>query len=251
MPGSGCWPPAIDMPDRGAPLVELRNVVKDYRGLRPLRIRHLELVRAQSTALVGIDAAMAEVAVNLLTAGALPDTGDVIVFGEPTGAISDRDSWIRMLDRFGLVSDRSVLLDQLTAEQNLAMPLSLTVHSMSDELRAEVRRIADEVGIAADLLKKGMGELPPAARLRVRLGRALALGPEVLVSEHPNAALSAADAMRFASDVLRITHARGLATLTLTADRTFARAIADQVLALQPATGDLTPVRRWWPFQTR
>jgi ABC-type transporter Mla maintaining outer membrane lipid asymmetry ATPase subunit MlaF len=132
-------------------LVQLRGVTKDYRGLRPLRISELELRRGQSLALMGFDQAMAEVFVNLLTGGVLPDTGDVIVFGQHTAAIRDRDSWLKMLDHFGLVSDRSVLLESLTAEQNLAIPLSLGVERMSDTLRREVHRIAVEVGISEAL----------------------------------------------------------------------------------------------------
>lgn len=236
------------MPEPGDPVVELRDVVKDYRGLRPLRIRRLRLARGTSVALLGLDAAMAEVVVNLLTAGSIPDTGEVIVFGEPTNAIGDRDAWMRMLDRFGLVSDRSVLLDQLTTEQNLAMPLSLSVYRLSDELRQEVRRLADEVGLAADVLQRPVSEVSPESRLRLRLGRALALGPDVLVAEHPNATLSPSETASLAADLSRIARNRGLTTLVLTADRTFARSVAQEVLELHPATGELKPVRRWWSF---
>lgn len=236
------------MPDPEEPLVRLRDVVKDFRGLRPLRVKHLELVRGASVAVLGVDGAMAEVIVNLLTAGSLPDAGDVIVFGESTSAITDRHAWIRMLDRFGLVSDRSVLLDQLTTEQNLAMPLSLSVYRLADEVREVVRRLADEVGLPSGVLQRPLAELSEDGYLRVRLGRALALGPHVLVTEHPNATLQAADAMRFAADLSRISRERHLAVLTLTADRKFALAAARQVLALEPATGALEPVRRWWNF---
>src|SRR5688572_20254081 len=128
-------------------LVRLRGVTKDYRGLRPLRISELELRREQSLALMGFDQAMAEVFVNLLTGGVLPDTGEVIVFGQHTAAIRDRDGWLTMLDHFGLVSDRSVLLESLTVEQNLAIPLSLGVERMSDTLRREVHQLAVEVGL--------------------------------------------------------------------------------------------------------
>jgi ABC-type transporter Mla maintaining outer membrane lipid asymmetry ATPase subunit MlaF len=234
------------MPEAAAPLVQLRDVVKHYHGLRPLRVRHLDLQRGQSVALVGLDAAMAEVLVNLMTAGSLPDEGDVHVFGEATAAITDRESWVRMLDRFGLVSDRSVLLDQLTAEQNLAIPLSLEVHSLSDALRTDVHRLAEEVDLGSDMLRRRLGELPPAARLRVRLGRALALGPEVLLAEHPTATLSPPEAGQFAATVARISRTRRLATLTITADRTFARAVADEVLEFEAASGQLRPARRWW-----
>jgi putative ABC transport system ATP-binding protein len=234
------------MPDTSTPLVRLRNVVKHYHGLRPLRMRHFDLLPGQTVALLGLDAAMAEVLVSLLTAGSLPDEGEVHVFGDPTTAVTDRESWMRMLDRFGLVSERSVLLDQLTAEQNLAIPLSLEIHRMTDGLRNDVHRLAEEVRLDSEMLTRPLGELSPAARLRVRLGRALALSPSVLLAEHPNAAVAPPEARAFAADLARVARTRRLATLVMTADRTFARAVAEQVLELVPASGDLHPVRRWW-----
>src|SRR5262245_40583946 len=53
----------IAMPG-GEPLVELRAVRKDYRGLRPLRVEHLDVHEGQSIALLGFDQAGAEVLVN-------------------------------------------------------------------------------------------------------------------------------------------------------------------------------------------
>ena len=113
-------------------LIELSDVTKDYRGLRPLRIQHLELRAGRLTALLGVDAAMSEVLVGLITAAQLPDTGHVSVFGRPTSSITAVDEWITALDRFGLISDRAVLVEQLTAEQNLAMPISLVRSSIAE-----------------------------------------------------------------------------------------------------------------------
>ena len=233
------------MAEQADVLVRLRDVTKDYRGLRPLRVRELTLRRGQSLALLGFDQAMAEVFVNLLTGGVLPDTGDVSVFGERTADISDRDSWLRMLDAFGLVSDRSVLLEALTAEQNLAIPLSLGVERMSDALRREVRQLADEVGIQQAQLTVSAGSLPPEVKVRIRLGRALALKPQVVIAEHPTATLDQFPAREFAADFLRVTSARGLATLVLTADQGFARSVAEQVLVLKPASGELQASGGW------
>src|SRR5262245_40008293 len=125
--GTGCRPRATGMPDTEVPVVQLLGVTKDYHGLRPLRIRELTLHPGRSLALMGLDDVMAGVLVDLLTAGSRPDTGDVIVFGESTGDVTDRERWLALLDRFGLISTRGVLLDQLTAAQNLAIPLSLEV----------------------------------------------------------------------------------------------------------------------------
>jgi putative ABC transport system ATP-binding protein len=236
------------MADAGVAVLQLRAVIKDYRSLRPLRVQHLDVRRGESVALLGFDESAAEVLVNLLTAGAVPDSGEVVVFGQPTTAIADRDSWLRTLDHFGLVSERSVLLEQLTAEQNLAMPLSLTVESMPDELRRQARSLAEEIGLDESVLRRRTGELDPPMRLRVRLGRALALDPDVILAEHPNATLTPGDARAFAADLRRIAARRGAATVVMTADREFARAAARQVLVLEPSTGELKPIRNWLRF---
>jgi branched-chain amino acid transport system ATP-binding protein len=229
----------------GDVLVELRGVTKDYHGLRPLRIADLTLREGQSLALMGFDRATAEVVVNLITGANLPDTGTVTVFGQPTTAITTADDWVATLDRFGLISERAVLVDRFSGEQNLAMPLSLEVEEMSPALRRQVQQLADEVMLAREDLKKPTGALSPAAQLRLRLGRALAMNPRVLLAEHPNAFISADDAPAFAADYARVIAARALASLVLTADRTFAAAVADEVLTLEPATGVLKPSSGW------
>ncbi len=229
----------------GEPLVAVRRVVKDYRGLRPLRISSFDLHAGESIALLGFDQVTAELLVNLVTGAILPDAGDVTVMGRSTGSIQHADDWVGTLDQFGLLSERAVLLDQLTAEQNLAMPLTLELDDLPAGVPAAVARIAAEVGLRHEELRQPLGAVSAAARLRVRLGRALALDPRVLLAEHPNASLPNEAVTAFAADLARVVAGRGLASLVITADQAFARAVTDEVLTLQPATGELKRAARW------
>ena len=226
-------------------LVRLRGVSKDYRSLRPLRIESLDLREGQTLALCGFDQMTAEILVDLITAAIVPDTGEVTVFGQETRAIPDREAWLQTLDQFGLLTERAVLVEQFTVEQNLAIPYSLSVENLSADLRARVAALAGEIGFDSTDLGRQSGVLPPLGRLRLRLGRALAMGPKVLLAEHPNATLSPDDAAKFAADLRRIVRARGMAALVLTADLDFARGTADEVLVLHPATGTLKPSSGW------
>jgi ABC-type transporter Mla maintaining outer membrane lipid asymmetry ATPase subunit MlaF len=231
-----------------AALVEVRDVIKDFRGLRPLRLQHLDLHEGESISLLGFDQAMAEVLVNLLTGAILPDSGTISVFGQPTSAIADVQSWVRTLDQFGLISERAVMLDQLRAEQNLAMPLSLHVETMPEDVRERVRALAEEVGLSTAELRSPVGALDPLGRQRLRLGRALALDPQVLLAEHPNAPLSEPDTRLFGDVFRRVVANRRIASLVLTANSGFAGTISSQVLTLQAATGTLkrsSALRRW------
>ena len=226
-------------------VIALRSVTKDYRGLRPLRIERLEIAEGQSVALLGFDQTTAEVLVSLITGAIAPDTGDVTVFGQSTRDIVDAEAWLQGLDQFGILSERAVLLDQLSAEQNLAVPFSLELDGMDQALRSRVRQLADEVGLDSSHLARSAGALEQASRQRVRLGRALALNPRVLLAEHPNASLSGHDLPEFAADFTKVVTRRGLTSLVLTADRTFASAVASHVLELNAATGDLKPSSGW------
>jgi ABC-type lipoprotein export system ATPase subunit len=187
---------------------------------------------------------MAEVLVDLITGAILPDSGEVMAFGKSTSSIADSDGWLATLDQFGLLTDRAVLVEQFTVEQNLALPFSVAVEDLSADLRARVASLATEVGLANDLHRQA-GVLAPVQRARIRLGRAIALAPRVLVAEHPNATLSGGDVSALATDIFRIVEARGIASLVLTADQAFARAVAKEVLVLEPATGRLKPTSGW------
>jgi ABC-type polar amino acid transport system ATPase subunit len=88
--------------------------------------------------------------------------------------------------------------------------------------------------------------LTPGAKLRVRLGRAVALGPDLLILEHPTATLGGEDVDGFAADLRRLAAARALTMVAVTADAAFASAMTPDVLRLQPATGDLLPQTGPW-----
>jgi hypothetical protein len=63
--------------------------------------------------------------------------------------------------------------------------------------------------------------------------------------------LSPDEARALASDIARIRRERAIASVVLTADRRFAEAVADELLTLQPATGELKAhpqPRRWFPW---
>jgi ABC-type lipoprotein export system ATPase subunit len=233
-------------PDR---LVQIRKITKDYHSLRPLRIESLDLHEGETLALCGFDRMTAEILVDLITAAIVPDSGEITVFGQLTTAIADRESWLQTLDRFGLLTERAVLVEQFTIEQNLAIPFSLSIDDLSSDLKARVGALAEEIGFDRSDLRRQSGVLSPLGRLRLRLGRALAMNPSVLLAEHPNATLSAEEATRFGADLQRIVRARGMSALVLTADHDFARAVASEVLMLHPATGTLKSSsvwRRWF-----
>jgi ABC-type transporter Mla maintaining outer membrane lipid asymmetry ATPase subunit MlaF len=229
-----------------AAALEIAGLSKDYRGLRPLRIQQLTVGASDTVAILGFDQASAEVFVNLVTGATLPDAGSVHVFGQPTSAIADGAEWLQTLDRFGIVTERAVLLDQLTVVQNLAMPFTLEIEPPSDDIRRRAEAIAQEVGLAADRWPTRVADLDGDGRARVRLGRALAADPVLLVLEHASAGVAKTAVTVFGARIREIAASRRIAVIAATGDDAFARAVAARVLTLEPATGRLVERRRGW-----
>jgi len=223
--------------------LELAGVSKAYGGLRPLRIHQLRVSPGESVAIVGFDQPAAEVFVNLVTGATLPEAGEVRVFGRPTSAIVDSADWLATVDRFGIVSERAVLLDQLTLLQNMALPFTLDIEPLPDDVRVKAAAIAAEVDLRRDGWDRPIAGLDLEARMRLRLGRALALEPSVLLLEHVSAGLAPDAAENFGADTRAIAAQRGIALVAATADAAFAKAVADRVLAWDAASGQLADRR--------
>ena len=221
------------------PLVEFRDVEKQYQALRPLRLADLRVEPAAVVSIAGIDAPGAEVLVNLMTAAVAPDRGEVRLFGRSTNDIGDYESWLSMLDGLGLLTERAVLLDHCTVAQNLALPLTLQIEPIAPAVLPAVQALALEIGLDAAVLDHRVRDAAPEVVQRVRLGRAVALNPRLVVAEHPSATLPREAVSAFARDLARVVAGRRAALLSISADREFTKALGGLALSHDPKTGAL------------
>ena len=227
------------------PLLSVRALVKNYQALRPLRIASLTISRGEIVSITGLDAPAAEMLVGLVTGAVVPDSGEVRLFGQSTTEVADSEAWLAMLDGIGILTERAVLIGQFSVEQNIAMSFTLAVDPIEPEVRPRVNALAEEVGLAGDVLAKRIAETAADVQNRVRLARALALSPALLVAEHPSAGLPRDSVERFAADLSSIARQRTLALLAITSDEKFSHALGGQALVLEAATGTLRQRGIW------
>jgi ABC-type lipoprotein export system ATPase subunit len=222
-----------------SPVLDIAALIKDYHGLRPLRIERLTLAAGDQVALLGFDEPAAEMMTTLITGATLPDGGTINVVGTDTATLADSDAWLTLVDRIGIVSERAVLLGPLTVIQNLSIPFTLAIEPPPEPIQAQAAALAREVGLPESTWDGPVAVLDAAARLRVRLARALSFNPAILLLEHPTAQVLRTDVRPLALSVRTIAERRSLATLTLTADAEFASAVARRVAIWEPASGKL------------
>lgn len=232
------------------PVLEVAGLVKDYHGLRPLRLERLTLLPGEQVAVLGFDAPAAEMFTTLVTGALSPDVGAIRVLGTSTASLQNSDEWLQFVDRIGIVTVRAVLLDSMTVIQNLALPFTLSIEPPPEDARRRAEALAVEVGLPPSTWEAAVGNLDGGLRTRVRLARAVSLDPALVLLEHPTAQVDRAAVEMLARDIRTVAERRGLATLTLTADDEFARAVAPTMMTWNPADGTLhAPRRSWLPWR--
>lgn len=227
-------------------LIEVSGIRKQYGALRPLRVNAWQLPPGGRVTLRGFDAQAAEMFSLLLTGAALPDEGIVTVAGRDTRDIATDTEWLESLDLFGMVTGRAVLLDTMTIEANLALPFTLSIDPVPEEIRRAVADLADETGLGRERLSASVQSLSPADRVRLHLARALAVSPQLLVLEHVTAPLAPPDAAQLGRSLVTIADDRKLAWIAISEDEAFVEALGGTVLRLDAGTGDLKPARSGW-----
>ncbi|HEY7946299.1 MAG TPA: ATP-binding cassette domain-containing protein [Acidimicrobiales bacterium] len=163
---------------------ELRadQLVLDLGGRAVLRGIELTARAGEPLSLVG-PSGSGKTVLLLALAGLLPTTGGTVsIDGEPVGT---DDATVRA--RFGVILQTQGLAAELTAEENVALPLqSRGLHSLEVAAQAAAALAAvglDEVG------HRLAGELSGGQRQRVGVARALAGSPEIVIADEPTAEL--------------------------------------------------------------
>ena len=134
------------------------------------------------------------------------------------------------------------------------MPFTLSIDPVPADVMERVAALAADVGLAPGALGETAGTASPAILARAHLARAVALGPALLVLEHPTAMVPAGEAPALAADIVRLADLRSLTVIAVTEDARFAGIVAGRRLALDPSTGVLSSGgagRRWWRGPSR
>src|SRR5262249_22020582 len=125
--------------------------------------------------------------INLLGLLDRPDGGQVLLDGQPVADMDEDTLSDLRRDRFGFVFQAFSLVPTLTAEENVAYPMTLKGLSERDT-RARVRGILEQVGLA-DQARVRPDLLSGGERQRVAIARAIANAPELVLADEPTANL--------------------------------------------------------------
>ncbi len=133
-----------------------------------------------------------------------------------------------------LVFQSYALYPHMTVAENLAFPLRVAKHRTGrsrEEIAAEVRRVADLLGIAT-VLERRPRELSGGQRQRVALGRALIRRPRVFLLDEPLSNLDAQLRAGMRAELRKLHDDVKSTMIYVTHDQTEAMTLADRLAVL-------------------
>ena len=211
-------------------MIKLSNVYKAFpKGGLALKDVSFHLAKGEFAFLTGHSGAGKSTVLKLVYAEDRPTSGEVRVSGFSVAEMRARD--VPMLRRrLGIVFQDFRLLEDRTAEENVAFALEVTGARRST-IAARVIRVLTQVGLAA---KAGAypRELSGGEQQRVAIARALVNEPTVFLADEPTGNLDER-ATRGVFQLLRDINASGTAVLMATHDLDLVRQTTYRVIELQ------------------
>jgi len=176
----------------------------------------LSLAAGDAVAVVGRSGCGKSTLLHLLAGLDRPDAGRVLVGGRDWEALSPEVKAKWRGEAVGFVFQLHHLLPELTAEENVALPLLLAGTS-DGAARAAARELLARVGLA-----RQAGSLPRilsgGERQRVAIARAVVRRPRLLLCDEPTGSLDAAHAAEVLEILLGAARERAGALLLVTHD---------------------------------
>ncbi len=221
------------------PHLSASNLEKSYRkgkdAVPVLRGVDVAVERGEFVAIVGASGSGKSTLLHVLGLLDAPDSGDVRFEGERIDSLPDRRRDALRNRTFGFIFQFYHLLPELSALENVLMPLYIregigAYFRNRARNRKEARAILERVGLGHRLNHRP-SELSGGEMQRAAIARALAGKPEILLADEPTGNLDAGTGQSVLDLLRDLNRERGLTMMMVTHDAQVA-AQADRTVRL-------------------
>jgi len=213
-------------------MIDVKNLVKSFkdgeRETRVLKDLTFTVRDGEFIAIIGRSGAGKSTLMYQMSLLDEPTSGDVVVEGKSTNEMTSAEETRFRLEKFGYVFQDYALLPELTAVENVAVPLL-----MQGRGRAQAEALAAAALKKVDLHSRVdnlPSQLSGGEQQRVSIARAIAHTPKILFADEPTANLdreSSATVMQIFSEL----HKAGQTIIMVTHEMEYAR-IAGRIMRL-------------------
>jgi simple sugar transport system ATP-binding protein len=213
------------------PVIGARHVAKRFGHVQALRDATVLVPAGKVVALVGDNGAGKSTLMKTLLGINRPDSGEVLIDGQPVTLSGVRDAQARGVDAvhqdLALAPLLSVVDNMFLGHELVVGPGVLARRRMTEQADAALR----ELGIQLPSLSVPVGELSGGQRQAVAVARAVMWSRTAILMDEPTAALGARQS-EIISELMRTVAARGLGVLVISHDLPRILKAADSVTVL-------------------
>jgi putative ABC transport system ATP-binding protein len=221
-----------------ASVVAARDLHLSFGSTPALRGASLTVRRGEIVAVMGPSGSGKSTLLHCLAGILVPDRGEVWFEGQRLDSLSDERRSALRRDRFGFVFQSGQLVPELTAEENVALPLLLSGTRRGPAMAA-ARRWFPVLGLDG-LEGRRSGELSGGQAQRVALARGLVAGPEVLFADEPTGSLDSVSGELVMDLLVAAVRERGTTVVLVTHDARVAAYADREVVVRDGRVGTLT-----------
>ena len=171
----------------GSVIIEARDLVLSFGETLALRGADLCVQRGEVLAVMGPSGSGKSTLLYCLAGILVPDSGQVSFDGQRLDTMREEQRSRLRRDRFGFVFQSGQLVPELTAEENVALPLLLGGTHRKEALRG-ARAWFERLELDG-LERHRAGEMSGGQAQRVALARGLVAHPDVLFADEPTGSL--------------------------------------------------------------
>ncbi|EEB62915.1 ABC transporter ATP-binding protein [Corynebacterium amycolatum] len=194
----------------------IRDITKSYNSAPVLTGISLTIEPGETVAVMGPSGSGKSTLLHCMSGVLLPDDGDVIFGDTKINSLSDADRSALRLHDFGFVFQDGQLLPELTARENVALPMILQGKKRSKSLE-----LADDVlnrlGLT-DLTRRRPGQMSGGQAQRVAIARAMAGEPGVIFADEPTGALDQSTGHEVMQQLIALVEQTGTTLVMVTHD---------------------------------
>lgn len=213
-------------------MIEVKNLVKSFRD-GPIETRVLKGIdfsakHGEFVAIMGRSGAGKSTLLYQMSLLDEPTSGEIRIKGKEAHLMSEHEKMLFRLSEFGYVFQDYALLPELTALENVALPILMQGASRPDA-ESKARTALEKVGVG-DRLNNLPSQLSGGEQQRVSVSRAIAHKPSVLFADEPTANLDRESSSRVIN-IFKELHKSGQTIIMVTHEDEYA-AFADRIITL-------------------
>ncbi|MCR1961082.1 ABC transporter ATP-binding protein [Thomasclavelia cocleata] len=214
-------------------VLEIKNLVKSYGRkdyqTKVLKNINLDIYENDFIAIMGSSGAGKSTLLNMLSTLDKPTYGQIMIDGEDITKVNNkRLSKIRQ-EKIGFIFQDYNLLDNMTLQDNIALPLSLN-GKKSSKIIERTKQIASLFGLN-EHLNKYPYQLSGGQKQRGASARALITNPQIIFADEPTGALDSKSSKDLLES-LKYANEHGKATILMVTHDAYSASYAKQVYML-------------------